>query len=260
MLTNTDYVKSGAIWPPRSESERLAEMRTNWELHNGDFKSLFPGAKAPDRLDENDFKLVSRTWRDLMFDRSPALGMADGSPAAPFLEAASSALIAAGRQALINVIRYGVGPVFVRRNTIEAIDPRYWFPVVDLSDEGVRTADVVAYPYRRDPESGPGTADRIRLYILEAGTCRVLDFSFAGAVLGDQQQLDEFPARATPFPPCGSTTTRSMARPSTPTSPRSSRSCSVAAPPFRTPSTATPTRIWPSPRVPSTRTPTGALR
>ena len=195
MLIRTDYLQQGAVWPPLSESSRVALMGGNYNLYNGVFKRLWEGEEAP-RIATNWFRGITRFWRTTMFADPPVFdyGGEGDERVGEYIRALTPSLVVAARAVMTDISRYGVG-VFANRTPglVESVDPRFFFPVVRADDENAIQGYYIAYPYNADPEQRAGVNDSLRAYRFlpdESGVWQgeTADFNYSSTTVGEAKQ------------------------------------------------------------------------
>lgn len=132
------------------------------------------------RLTDNIFEFLMHFWEDAVLEDSPVItGQANEQPT---IDALMRTLMPAARVVVGDLIRYGVG-CFVNRQAgnIQAIDPRFWFPVRPPWDltQAMGDTDILAWPYASEMPSDldglvietytPGMIER-RFHALESRT------------------------------------------------------------------------------------------
>lgn len=160
MLTNLDWLNSGAVYPPEPESKRIKNYIKNEKLflaeRPDEWKELF------DRLARKTKKTVADPDTILNYQQLLSKKTADfvcGEPPEIETEADTDGLDAvlssAGwhtrlYEAFIDVSRYGNAVLKIVGKRITAVSPMYWFPIVDPADLKTVTQHVIAYPITPD--------------------------------------------------------------------------------------------------------------
>ena len=224
-IIDPGYVREGVTWPPVSESTRIRRAEANLRLYRGDFSELSDtpqdatqlrfqaGANVPQvRITVNMFRWVCRVWPDLVFGQAPVLDYIDagedyaqgGENVVRALKRLTASLVRSGRQVVKNSIRYGVGVWVCRRpGLVEAVDARFWFPIVSPYDLNDIRGHIIAYPFVSDPNSlridsstprgtsratGFSTPDKLRVYRftkpMDEWICEAATFKYEGTSIG----------------------------------------------------------------------------
>lgn len=107
------------------------------------------------RLTDNLFRYLVDFWQDAVLEDAPTITGQDNEQ--PTIDLLSPSLLKSARIVVGDIIRYGVG-VFVNRQIgmVQAVDPRWWFPVRAPYDTSMDTGiTVLAWPYSTGRELMP---------------------------------------------------------------------------------------------------------
>ena len=196
-LANISELSTGSQFPPERERSRYQEMNKHFEFTKRKYLNQANDENAGKRrLQPNIYRFLSEFWKDTVVADAPVFNYEGNPRIEQGLEALAPALVTASERVVEDMIIYGVG-CFLNRNAFQpqVIDPRYWYPVRDPSDESVGDTDIVAYTYRAAPF---GTADHVVVMVFENGTLtrriHTLDGLTIGGVTETIEELAGIPA------------------------------------------------------------------
>lgn len=212
MLTNPNYFKTGAHYPPLADASRIHVATDYISLYKADIASyriLYPkeisliekerqftelaqlDGVIP-RIQINLFKKLSRYWSQMLYSAPPVIDLvspANNIALQPFI----NQIYDKGMQVALDASRVGTGVMAISndnmgRPVIRRIDARHWYPVVEASDPCIIIGDVLAIPYIADPGApGQTTAfpDRLKVTKLVVGEPIVVQtFKLEGTSVG----------------------------------------------------------------------------
>lgn len=227
-LTDLDWLKEGAQFPPPSQEKRQDRYARNRELWKGDhplvfgdwFRSLNLDHEHSIEITLNWFKRLSTLWADLQLSEPPRFldgEQLDPEPKGP-QEDGKEAPGDSGQDAkderqdhidritgkddarlvkelykiAIDNSRYGNGLLKVSLEEdgagFTALPPHYWFPVVDFNNMKKTLAHVLAWPFERS-ESGQRF---LRVEVHRKGYIQHRVFHYGGNHLGTEANIEEF--------------------------------------------------------------------
>lgn len=164
MLTNLDFLKTGATWPPKDdmETKRLRRYKDNRLLFEGKHHRVFREIWV--RLFRNEHQLsidmclnwpkrLSTLWADLLLGETPELSDTKTADNADYLAelAQKTKFWRRAYTAALDCSRYGDTVLKARRTEsgeikVSIIPPYYWFPVVCEDDAQEIQYHVLAWP------------------------------------------------------------------------------------------------------------------
>lgn len=157
MLTNIDWLTEGADYPPAAEKERTEAYKTNEKLfrtkHSEVYKKFFDQLAArlhKRRAEEiqtvlNYHQLLSKKTADFVCSEPPTLETEDDTDELNrILE--KQQWPRKLYEAIIDISRYGNAVFKFVGQRISVVDPKCWFPIVDVSDLKEIVRHVIAYP------------------------------------------------------------------------------------------------------------------
>ena len=189
----SELAARGAPYPPLREGSRIRQMERFYRYSRGDLDQLIPGKEL--RLAPNLFADVMDFWVEAIVSESPVVTYDGNDRVTEFIEAISPAINEAANNVIGDVIRYGVG-CFINQVPMipQSIDPRYWYPVRSPFDNSEIVAEIVAYPYIMDPNSG--SPDHIRIMVFQGDTVNVSLHQLDGMVVSNQIDSVDRPCAA----------------------------------------------------------------
>lgn len=170
-LINTDFLKVGEEWPPKSESARLDDYNASRRLFEGQHDVVFDSWWRTLRRDHdaslemmlNWPKRLSTLWADLVAGDPPAfaVGAKDSAEQQQLDDVVERNQFGTLLYDIaIDISRYGEGLFKIRledsESIIEGQSPSYWFPVVSVSNVRQINKHVLAWPFDAIARSGPG--------------------------------------------------------------------------------------------------------
>ncbi len=191
MLTNFDWLKEGAQFPPPQEQKRLDEYRKNDCL----FRTVIPPEwraqfhEIAKRLDKktadvdtifNYQQLISKKTADFVCGEPPTIETerdTDGIINALDRQDFFTKLY----EAFIDVSRFGNAVLKFKDKTVTAVSPMFWFPICDTSDLKTITQHVIAYPVNPDEL---GNMRNLYVEIHEKGRCTIRNYSLTKCAIG----------------------------------------------------------------------------
>lgn len=227
-LTDLDWLKEGAQFPPPSQEKRLDRYARNRELWKGDHPTVFGDWFRSLNLDKehsieitlNWFKRLSTLWADLMLSEPPRF--LDGEKIDPEPKSAQedvketpgdagqdakderqdhidritgkddARLVKELYKVAIDNSRYGncLMKISLEEDgaAFTAQPPHFWFPVVDFNNMKKTLAHVLAWPFERS-ESG---VRFLRVEVHRKGSIQHRVFHYGGNHLGPEANIDEF--------------------------------------------------------------------
>ena len=166
MLTNLNWLNSGAEYPPAAEKERIESYKTNEKLfrtkHSEVYKQFFEELTARLHLDKADkirtvlnyHQLLSKKTADFVCSEPPTLETEDDTDElSRRLEKVQWARKL--YEGIIDISRYGNAVFKFVGRRVSVVDPKYWFPIVDPADLKEIVKHVIAYPTETDSEGKP---------------------------------------------------------------------------------------------------------
>jgi hypothetical protein len=147
MIYSTDSILyKGAVWPPESEKSRLKLYQQNQDLFEGQHTKVYTGLlrlfhdSAAEHqkiiLILNWHRRLSCLWPDLLIGETPDVKVDDANQEAVKELRRDSGLWPEAYKGLLDMSRFGVGPVKIYQDADErvhtqAIAPSKWFPIQD---------------------------------------------------------------------------------------------------------------------------------
>jgi len=164
ILIITDYeaiFQEKQPWPPADEDTqaRLRLYERNAKLFQGKHGAVWEDAlrklrgdkKGDLRIVINFHKLLSRLWSDLVCGEIPGVSTEDKTQVDALKRIIQNNLLWLGVQdGVIDFSKNGTNILKIRfdqRGIIENVPPKYWFPIVTLSDIKKISAHVIAYTF-----------------------------------------------------------------------------------------------------------------
>lgn len=166
MLTNLNWLHSGAEYPPAAEKERIENYKTNEKLfrtkHDQVYKQFFDELATrlhTDRADKvrtilNYHQLLSKKTADFVCSEPPTLETEDDTDE---LSRRLEKMQWARKlyEGIIDISRYGNAVFKFVGQRVSVVDPKFWFPIVDPADLKEIVLHVIAYPTQTDSEGKP---------------------------------------------------------------------------------------------------------
>jgi hypothetical protein len=160
MLTNLDWLKAGAPYPPAAENDRIKRYELNEQLfntqHKEAWKELFE--ELARRLKRQSVELqvvlnyqqkLSVKTADFVCGETPTIETEQDTDA--LLKVLDAQRWASKLyEAFIDVSRFGNAVPKIVGKKLTAVSPRYWYPVVSSTDLKEITQHVIAYPITPD--------------------------------------------------------------------------------------------------------------
>ena len=187
MLTNLDWLGSGKPFPPKAEQERIEKYVTNEKLfasqHTAVFKEQYDCLsrqlhKKPEEVRTvlNYHQLLSKKTADFVCSEPPTMETEDDTDE---LKRRLERQHWARKlyEAFIDVSRYGNAVIKIVGKRITAVCPKYWFPIVDISDLKEIVQHVIAYPI--DPDDN-GYYTKLYVEIHSIGNVETRLYKFDG--------------------------------------------------------------------------------
>jgi hypothetical protein len=148
-------------WPPADEDTRarLQLYEKNGKLFRGQHRGIWQdvlrkmrGDKSGDlRIVLNFHKLLSRFWSDMVCGEIPGVALKEKAKLDALQRIIQDNLLWLGVQdGIIDYSKNGTNVLkvrFDRRGIIENVPPKYWFPVVTISNIKQITAHIIAYTF-----------------------------------------------------------------------------------------------------------------
>lgn len=165
MLTDLSWLSKGQPYPPIAEKERIEKYKINEKLftsqHTAVFKEQFDILsrqlrKKPEEIRTvlNYHQLLSKKTADFVCSAPPTMETEnDTDELKRKLERQNWARKL--YEAIIDVSRYGNAVMKIVGSKITAASPKYWFPIVDVSDLKEITQHVIAYPIEPNDDGKP---------------------------------------------------------------------------------------------------------
>ena len=165
MLTDLNWLGKGQPYPPAAEKDRSEKYKINEKLfasqHTAVFKDQFDTLsrqlrKKPEEVRTvlNYHQLLSKKTADFVCSAPPTMETEnDTDELKRKLERQHWARKL--YEAIIDVSRYGNAVMKIVGDRITAASPKYWFPIVDVSDLKEITRHVIAYPIEPDANGKP---------------------------------------------------------------------------------------------------------
>lgn len=184
MLTNLEFIRQGALWPPPAERSRLERYDAHRRLFAGEHVEVYENQLARIQRVIGNFgdlvgyavvpnyqRLISLKTADLLASEPPEIALEGDDDTMKVRE-----LLAANNfavtlyQVAIDLSRYGDALLVVRRDTsgrgrIGIGQPSTWFPVVNPLDMQEFTAHVIAWAEELDD----GRAGRLHIQVHRPG-------------------------------------------------------------------------------------------
>jgi len=152
MIYDVDSILfKGAYWPPREEAEgRLKLYQQNQDLFDGNHTKVYTGllrlfhTSAAEHqkiiLILNLHRRLSTFWPDILIGEKPEIKVSDGNQKAIDQLMIDSAIWQESYKALIDMSRFGVGPIKAYKDDmgephVQAIAPSRWYPIQDASGQ-----------------------------------------------------------------------------------------------------------------------------
>jgi len=208
MLTDPNYFKFGAQYPPDGSVDRHTKFEEYENIYNGSiqawriiypatiaslqrergFSSIDDAIRKVPHIRHNMFRKLSRFWGSLLYAHPPIIDTAIQDTNRVGLVTRS--IYEAGNKVSIDASRFGTG-VFYVANTgdddiVRSVKPAHWFPVVDSSDRDNVVGDIIAVPYSTTPRAP--MPDRLRVTRLIVGEPSTIQtFKIGGGRVEEQQ-------------------------------------------------------------------------
>ena len=151
MIYDVDSIlQKGFIWPPEAEKTRLTLYRQNEYLFDGDHTKVYTGLLRlfhEDAAEHQKIILIlnwprrlSLLWPDLLIGEKPEVKVSDSNQKAIDQLLIDSSVWSEAYKALIDMSRFGVGPMKVYKDDkglphVQAFAPSRWFPIQDGSGQ-----------------------------------------------------------------------------------------------------------------------------
>ena len=165
MLTDLNWLSKGQPYPPAAEKDRIEKYKINEKLfaskHNEVFKEMFDTLSRQLRINPEEIRkilnyqqLLSKKTADFVCSTPPTMETEDDTDE---LKRKLERQHWARKlyEAIIDVSRYGNAVMKIVGNRITVASPKFWFPIVDISDLKEITQHVIAYPIEPDAEGKP---------------------------------------------------------------------------------------------------------
>ena len=187
MLTDLSWLGKGQPYPPTAEKARIEKYKINEKLfasqHTTVFKEQFDTLsrqlrKKPEEVRTvlNYHQLLSKKTADFVCSAPPTMETEnDTDELKRRLERQHWARKL--YEAIIDVSRYGNAVMKIVGSRITAASPKYWFPIVDVSDLKEITQHVIAYPIEPDTE---GKHTKLYAEIHGIGSIETRHYKFDG--------------------------------------------------------------------------------
>lgn len=166
MLTNLNWLNSGAEYPPAAEKERIESYKTNEKLfrtkHSEVYKEFFEELTTRLHLEKTDkvrtilnyHQLLSKKTADFVCSEPPTLETEDDTD--ELIRRLEKMQWARKLyEGIIDISRYGNAVFKFVGQRVSVVDPKYWFPIVDPADLKEIVRHIIAYPTETDPEGKP---------------------------------------------------------------------------------------------------------
>ncbi|MDE6579641.1 MAG: phage portal protein, partial [Ruminiclostridium sp.] len=141
MLTNLNWLNSGAEYPPAAEKERIENYKTNEKLfrtkHSEVYKQFFEELTTRLHLDKADkirtilnyHQLLSKKTADFVCSEPPTIETEDDTDE---LSRRLEKMQWARKlyEGIIDISRYGNAVFKFVGQRVSVVDPKYWFPIV----------------------------------------------------------------------------------------------------------------------------------
>ena len=219
VLTDTNYFRVGAQWPPMNfvdRQNRFADMKALYEHSQAIYRILYPqtlagvarekGFQSVDDVAQlmphvkvNLFRKVSNLWSLMLYAHPPTLDAGEEGPNAtikPFV----TPIVNAGKRIAIDNSRYGGGVLLLTESNgglrLRVVDPAHWFPVVSPDDPDTIIGDYICVPFQSKPQEVNALADRLmvtRMVVGQEITTKIFQLENSG-VLGAPSSEKNYPA------------------------------------------------------------------
>jgi hypothetical protein len=200
MLTNLDFIRPGAQWPPPGERERLERYEAHRRLFMTGHGEVYEAQLRRIQREIGDFgdivsygvalnyqRLISLKTADLLVGEPPEIGAADDMRTRRVRELLERcAFVGLLHQCAIDISRYGdalltVGRDANGRGRIGIGQPSTWFPVADPANIREFGCHVIAWA------QGQGRGDqRLNVQLHYPGRYDCAGFALAGGAIGRQ--------------------------------------------------------------------------
>ncbi|MDE6725698.1 MAG: phage portal protein [Ruminiclostridium sp.] len=166
MLTNLNWLNSGAEYPPTAEKERIESYKTNEKLfrtkHSEVYQQFFEELTTRLHLDKADkirtilnyHQLLSKKTADFVCSEPPTIETEDDTDE---LSRRLEKMQWARKlyEGIIDISRYGNAVFKFVGQRVTVVDPKYWFPIVDPADLKEIVGHIIAYPTEIDSDGKP---------------------------------------------------------------------------------------------------------
>lgn len=165
MLTNLDWLAEGKPWPPTSEKDRIDTYIQNElfflskhkKVWGAKFQELSAKLKKKNHSVDtvlNYHQLLSKKTADFVCGESPKIET-EGETDELMAMLNKLVFFRMLYEGFIDVSRAGNGIVKFVGNEVTEVNPRYWFPIVDIMNLKRIINNVVAYPTDTDSDGKP---------------------------------------------------------------------------------------------------------
>ncbi len=175
MHHDLSFLDPGRPWLPPEDAERMERYEANRALYEGDHDKVFgqwyrmlrQDIKASLEIVVNFPGRVSDKWASLLVGDAPTIALPDDRKGdekakARLADLKNRGLVEAFRECVLDMSRFGDGLLKARLDedgeTVEAVSPELWFPVVSRANVREVTHHVLAWMLE---EKGTGIFDRV---------------------------------------------------------------------------------------------------
>ncbi|MDE7280373.1 MAG: phage portal protein [Ruminiclostridium sp.] len=207
MLTNLNWLKSGAEFPPVSEKERIETYKENAKLfrtkHSEVYKEFFEELTRRLHLDKADkirtilnyHQLLSKKTADFVCSEPPTLETEDDTDEL-IRRLEKTQWAKKLYEGIIDISRYGNAVFKFIGQRVSVVDPKNWFPIVDPADLKEIVGHVIAYPTETDTEGKP-TQLYVEIHDIGRIETRLYQFDsdkgVIGALISSKNNLSSIP-------------------------------------------------------------------
>ena len=198
MINSTDSILfKGAVWPPESEKTRLTLYEQNLQLFSGNHTKVYTGLlrlfhnSAAEHskiiLILNWHRRLSCLWPDLLIGETPDVKVDEANQEAAKELRRDIALWPETYKGLLDMSRFGVGPVKIYKDEservhVQAIAPSRWFPIQD--EDGQVNEHLLAWT----------TNGKLHCEIHRRGEVETRKYDFAeGKIYSDAKEIEIVP-------------------------------------------------------------------
>lgn len=212
-ILTQDAISTAKQYPPMRENARINEM-TRWfnrsqRYFNGMFSDEVGAADlerqfqlsnygSSKRLSPNWYRFMMRFWQSAIMADEPVVSYDNNNRVSDYIEQLMPSLNCALSEIVADIIRYGCGVAINRTPLmVEAVDPRFWFPVRAAHDINEGDVDIIAYPFSNEKEND-SNANRLSVYYFSPSMARHVIYKLEGNSIGNSVSNMEMPPSAIP--------------------------------------------------------------